>query len=378
MANSRRFLLSPPELLGNEADALLRALRSGWIAPLGPELDAFEAEMAVVSGAAGGAATSSGTAALHLALRLAGVKPETTVILPSLTFVATANPVLYCGAKPVFVDCSPDTWNIDPELLHDELSSAAASDRPVSAVVVVHLFGHPADMDPILEICKEFDVPLIEDAAEALGARYKERPVGALGRFGVFSFNGNKIITTSAGGMLVSQDVPALERARFLASQAREPGVEYTHEKLGYNYRLSNILAALGREQLKSLEARISKKRKIFVEYQSRLGTVEGLDFMPEAAWAFHTRWLTTVLLPTRTRPDVRDCVIRSLAAEGVETRPIWKPLHRQPLFQECRFGGGTVADDLFARGLCLPSGVCLESDDIDRVCELMIKALRA
>ena len=368
-----RIYLSPPHLTGGELAALERAVASNWIAPLGPEVDAFEAEFAEAVGVASAAALSSGTAALHLAVRLAGVKPADEVICPTLTFVATANAAVYEGARPVFVDVEETTWNLDPGLLREELLACRDRGRLPAAVISVDLLGQSADYDALRAACDEFGVPLIEDAAEALGATYRDRPVGSFGRMGVFSFNGNKIITTSGGGMLVSDDPALVDRARRLAAQARDPAVHYEHSELGFNYRMSNLLAAVGRVQLAALPQRVAQRRRIFDWYRERLDGAPGLDFMPEASYGRSTRWLTCLQVEPSSFGAPPAAILRALEAEDVEARPVWKPLHMQPVFAGCRCRGGAVAESIFARGLCLPSGSALTEAEVDRICSVVL-----
>lgn len=363
-----RVYLSPPHMSGEELALLAEAFASNWIAPLGPQVDAFEGEFAAAVGVPHAAALASGTAALHLALQLAGVGPGDEVICPTLTFIASANPAVYLGAAPVFLDCDPATWTLDPALLAGELAEAAARGRLPKAVVSVDLYGQSADHDAILEACQPYGVAVIEDAAEALGASYRGASVGGFGRCGVFSFNGNKILTTSGGGMLVAHDRALVEKARFLASQARDPAPHYQHSEVGYNYRLSNLLAAVGRGQLKVLGQRVEARRQNFERYREALGDLPGLAFMPEAPYGRCSRWLTCVTLDEAEFGASPEAVRLALAAEDIEARPLWKPLHLQPVFAGCRRRGGAVAEDLFRRGLCLPSGSSLAPADLERV----------
>ncbi len=367
-----RIYLSPPHLGPRELELVEEVFASNWIAPLGPQVDAFEREFAARVGVAHAAATSSGTAALHLALRLLGVGPGDEVLGSDLTFVASANAVRYQGAEPVFVDADPATWNLDPALLAEELAACAARGRLPKAVVGVDLYGQSADWDPIRRHCAEHGVPLIEDAAEALGATYRDRPVGGFGRLGVFSFNGNKIITTSGGGMLVGDDADLVAEARRLASQARDPAPHYEHSTLGYNYRLSNVLAAIGRGQLAVLDERVAARRRVFDTYRRALGDLPGLQLMPEAPYGRATRWLTCLLIDPAAFGADREAVRRALETENVEARPVWKPMHLQPLYRGCRVRGGAVAERLFERGLCLPSGSSLTDADLERICGLV------
>jgi pyridoxal phosphate-dependent aminotransferase EpsN len=375
---TKRIYLSPPHL-GDDEWALVRdALESNWVAPLGPHVDAFEREFAEAVEVPHAAALSSGTAALHLALKLLGVGPGDEVLCSTLTFTASANPIVYEGAAPVFLDADRTTWNLDPGLLREELRACAARGKLPRAVIVVDLYGQCADYDPIVGACAEYGVPLVEDAAEALGATYRGRPAGTFGKFGVFSFNGNKIITTSGGGMLVSEDAGLVERARFLASQARDPAPHYQHSAVGYNYRLSNVLAAIGRGQLRALPERVAVRRRVAGHYRSALGHLPGVEFMPLAAYGCPNHWLTCLTIdPGRfgaTREDVR----LALEATNVEARPVWKPLHLQPVFAGCRARGGAVAEAIFERGLCLPSGSSLSDADLDRVCAVVRSCCRA
>ncbi len=364
--------LSPPHLDGAERRFVEEAFESNWIAPLGPQVEAFEREFAEVVGAGSALALSSGTAGLHLALQLVGVGAGDEVLVSTLTFIASVNPIRYLGGTPVFIDSERVSWNLDPNLLRDALVERARRGRLPKAVVVVHLYGQSADLDPIVAACREFDVPLIEDAAEALGASYRGRSPGTVGCMGVFSFNGNKIITTSGGGMLVANDPDYTIRARKLATQAREPAAHYEHVEVGYNYRLSNLLAAVGRGQLRVLENRIEARRRNFDRYRERLGGLPGLTFMPEAAWGRHTRWLTTLTVdPERFGAD-REAIREALAAHRIEARPLWKPMHLQPVFQGLETVGGAVAESLFAQGLCLPSGSSLAPVQVDRVADVI------
>jgi len=366
----KRIYLSPPHLSGLEGQFLQEALESGWIAPLGPQVDAFEQEFAEAVGAKHALAVSSGTAALHLALILAGVGPGDEVVVSTLTFAASAFPVLYLGAKPVFVDSERTSWNMDPGLLAEFLEARAKKGRLPKAVVLVHLYGQSADIAPIQALCQEYGIPLVEDAAEALGSTYQGRSPGTFGLAGIFSFNGNKIITTSGGGMLVSEDGRLVAHARKLATQAREPVPWYEHREVGYNYRMSNLLAAIGRAQLRTLEERVQARRRIYERYVAGLSDLPGLSFQPEAPWGRHTRWLTVMLVDRETFGRGPEEIRQALEGLGIETRPVWKPLHLQPVFHGAETVGGGVAEDLFARGLCLPSGSSLTPEEQDRVIE--------
>lgn len=361
-----RIHLSPPDVSDLERKLLLDAFDSNWVAPVGPDLDAFEEQTAALVGVRHAVALSSGTAALHLALIGAGVRRGDTVLVPSFTFAATANAVVYLGARPVFVDSTPASWNVDPELIAEELRTRAGRGRLPRAVIAVDMYGQCADYEPLLAACDRYGVPLIEDAAEALGATYRGRPAGSFGLAGVLSFNGNKIITTGGGGMLVTDDSRIAAQARHLATQAREPVPHYEHRSVGYNYRLSNLLAAIGRGQLRRLDSMIAARRATFHHYRREL---PGLSFMPIAAYGEPNYWLTCALVD-----EGRDRIVAELARHDIEARPAWKPMHLQPVFQGCVTRGGHVAADLFRRGLCLPSGSALTGRDRDRV----IGAVRA
>ncbi len=364
----QRIYLSSPHMSGLEQQFVQEAFDTNWIAPLGPHVDAFEHEFAQRVGIKHAAALSSGTAALHLALILAGVGTGDEVLVSTLTFSASVNPIAYLGGRPVFIDSERTSWNMDPALLAETMERKARQGKLPKAVIPVHLYGQSADMTPILEICSRYEIPVIEDAAEALGATYKGRAPGTLGKAGIFSFNGNKIITTSGGGMLVSDDGDFIIQARKLATQSRDPAPHYQHSEIGYNYRLSNVLAGIGRGQLQVLEERVQARRRNFEFYQDTLGDLPGIAFMPEAPWGRHTRWLTVITVdPSQFGAD-RETIRLALEAENIEARPVWKPMHLQPVFHECEAVGGSVAEDLFEQGLCLPSGSNLSEGDLARV----------
>ncbi len=370
-----RIYLSPPHMSGCEQRLVEEVFASNWIAPVGPQVDAFEREFAAAVGAPHAVALSSGTAALHLALRLLGVGPGDEVLVSTLTFAASVYPILYLGAQPAFIDSERISWNMDPVLLAETLEARARAGRLPRAVVLVHLYGQSADIDPILAACARYGIPLVEDAAEALGATYRGRAPGTFGQAGIYSFNGNKIITTSNGGMLVSPDEGLIAHARKLATQAREPAPHYEHTEVGYNYRLSNVLAAIGRGQLRVLAERVEARRRNFDAYVQALGDLPGVSFMPEAPWGRATRWLTCILIdPTQFGMD-RETLRLALEHENIEARPVWKPMHLQPVFAGYPSVGGAVAEDLFARGLCLPSGSSLTEADLRRVVSAIRKA---
>ena len=372
-----RVYLSPPHIFGTEEALVADAFKSNWIAPLGPHVDAFESEVAQHTGVPHAVALSSGTAALHLALIVLGVGAGDEVIWSSLTFSASANPIVYVGGTPVFVDCDDD-WTIDPNLLEDALVEAERRGRLPKAVIAVDLYGQCADYDAIAALCERFGVPLVEDAAEALGSTYKGRRAGAFGRLAMFSFNGNKIITTSGGGMLLSSDEAAIARARFLATQARDPAPHYQHSSIGYNYRLSNVLAAVGRGQFQTLAQRVEARRRIFERYKAALGSIPGVEFMPEAEHGRGNRWLTCVTIDPGEFGATREDVRVALEAQDIESRPVWKPMHLQPIFQSARIYGGGVSRRLFEHGLCLPSGSSLAERDQDRVIAAVLAVRQA
>jgi pyridoxal phosphate-dependent aminotransferase EpsN len=357
---------------GLEQEFVQDAFATNWIAPLGPHVDAFEREFAAFVGSPHAAALISGTAALHLALILAGVGAGDEVLVSTLTFSASANPIAYLGGRPVFVDSDYGSWNMDPDLLAATLERKARIGRLPRAVVLVHLYGQSADIAPIQAACDFYGVTLVEDAAEALGSTYHGRAPGTFGKLGAFSFNGNKIITTSGGGMLVSEDGNLIALARKLATQARDPAPHYQHSEIGYNYRMSNVLAGIGRGQLRVLEDRVRVRRRNFDFYQRRLGELAGIGFMPEAPWGRHTRWLTCITVDSEAFGRSREEIRLALEAENIEARPVWKPLHLQPVFAGCEVVGGAVSADLFHRGLCLPSGSNLMLEDLDRICQIV------
>ncbi|RTQ50695.1 aminotransferase class I/II-fold pyridoxal phosphate-dependent enzyme [Hymenobacter gummosus] len=372
-----RLYLSPPHLGRHELNYLHKAIEDNWVAPVGPNLDGFEQDLAQYTGRGHCVALSSGTAAIHLGLLLLGVGPGDEVIVPSFTFVATANPVRYLGAEPVFVDSEADTWNLCPERLREALTERQRLGKSVKALIVVHLYGMPARLAEVLAIAAEFGVPVLEDAAEALGSRYRQQPLGSFGALSVLSFNGNKIITTSGGGALLTDEAAWAARTRFLATQARDAAPHYQHSEQGYNYRLSNLLAGIGRGQMELIEDRVKRRREIYALYQELLRPLEALHVGPaEADDVRANRWLTTILLrpehTSRTPEDLR----QHLERRNIEARPLWKPLHLQPLFAAAPAYGGQVCADLFSRGLCLPSGSAMTDADVRRVVQALRETL--
>ncbi len=363
-----RIHLSPPDVGPHERALLLDAFDSNWVAPVGPHVDAFEQEIADLLGVADAAAMSSGTDALHLALLVNDVSPGDDVFLPALTFVATANAVAYTGATPVFVDSEADTWNLDPDLLDVAIRTRIDEGHIPGAVVVVDLYGQCADYEAIGRVCDRHGVPLIEDAAEALGASWQGRPAGSFGRCGVLSFNGNKIITTGGGGMFVSDDKQLVARARFLSTQAREATVHYEHREMGFNHRMCNLNAAVGRGQLLSLAEKVERRRAIKAYYSAHLCDLPGLGVMPDDPRGVPSNWLTVLTLDPAAGAPTPEVVREALEAHDIEARPAWKPMHLQPLYADAPAFGGEVAAGIFRTGLCLPSGSSLADDDLARI----------
>lgn len=362
-----RILLSVPHMSGGEQVFVRQAFATNWLSTVGPNVTAFEEEFGQKMGTRA-VALASGTAAIHLGLRLLGVGAGDKVFCPTLTFAASCNPIRYLGAEPVFLDSDHATWNLDPNVLEEALRDCGRRNRLPRAVIVVHLYGQCADLDPIVGLCRNYNVPVLEDAAEALGASYRGRPAGTIAEVGAFSFNGNKIITTTGGGMLVSQNAEYVEKARFWAQQARDPGIAYEHSELGYNYRLSNVLAGIGRGQLRVLDHRVRQRRAIAYRYRDALADLPGITFMPQASYGVHTNWLSCFLVDGQKFGSSRDQLIRHLEGAGIESRPVWKPMHLQPLYAGCRCYGGAVADSLFRSGMCLPSSSSLTIEQQLRV----------
>ena len=371
---NNRIYLSPPDMGDNERKYLTDAFDSNWIAPLGPYVDGFEKEMAYYLNSTSACALASGSAALHLALRILDVKKGDKVVCPSLTFAASANAILYQHATPIFVDVIPNTWVIDVELRED-----AFKEYNPKAFIAVDLYGQSCNYDEIIGLCNKYHVALIEDAAEALGSTYQGKKLGNFGEMGILSFNGNKIMTTSGGGMLVSDNEDYVNKARFLATQAREPDLHYEHKELGYNYRLSNLLAAVGRGQLKQIEYFVNKRRQIFSNYANALSTIDGFNFMDEAEGCRSNRWLTTLTIDSNKLGITRDDIIEKLESENIESRPVWKPMHLQPLYNSCEYvrsDNRDVSAELFEKGLCLPSGSNLSENDQNRIIDIVLNCM--
>ena len=368
MAENKKIWLASPHMSdeGYEMQYVQEAFNTNWVAPLGPNVNEFEKELAAKVGSKHAAAMTSGTGAIHLALKAAGVGEGDIVFCPTLTFSATANPIIYQNATPVFIDSDYETWNMDPKAL--EAAFEKYGDK-VKAVLVVHLYGLSADMDKIMEICSKYNVTVIEDAAESLGAYYKGKHTGTFGEFGVFSFNGNKIITTSGGGMLVSDDEEKIKKVRFWSTQSRDAARHYQHSELGFNYRMSNVVAGIGRGQLKVLDQRVAKKKYIFEFYRRELGQLEGVEFMPINDWNEPNYWLSVMTLKGSVRPlDVME----ALEKENIESRPVWKPMHVQPFFAEYDYVGSDVSEKLFENGVCLPSDTKMIDADLERICGII------
>lgn len=377
-----RIYLSPPHMGIYEQEYIDQAFITNWIAPTGPNVEAFEREMADYVGVRDAVALSSGTAAIHLALKLLNVSRGDLVFCSSLTFSASANPIIYEGAVPVFIDSEPGSWNMSPQALETAFNGVSRLGKKPRAAVIVNLYGQSADYDELLEICNAYNVPVIEDAAESLGATYHDKRSGSLGKFGIFSFNGNKIITTSGGGMLVSNDTEALNKARYWATQARDQARHYQHSEIGYNYRLSNVLAGIGRGQLRVIEERLSARRKIFTRYREELADFEGIGFMPEAAYGRSNCWLTVMTINQAATGLNASELMDAMDSENIESRPVWKPLHLQPVFKHCDYyphsTGSSISEGLFWDGICLPSGSNLKDAEQERIIAILKKILAA
>ena len=372
-----RIYLSPPHMSGEEARLVTEAFATNFIAPAGPALGAFEREFADLTGFAHCVALSSGTAAMHLALKALDLQPGEEVWASTLTFIASIGPAVHERAIPVFIDSDEATWTMDPVLLKEGLARAAKQGRRPRAVIPTDIYGQSCDLDRIVDICRAYDVPVIADSAEAVGARYRDRHAGKGARAAIYSLNGNKIITASNGGMLATDDAALAETARHLATQAREAVPHYEHRTVGFNYRLSNICAAIGLGQLRALDLRVQRRRDIFSRYVSRLSDLEGISFMPEATYGQGTRWLTVMMIDPEKNRSTPEVVRLALEARNIEARPVWKPMHMQPVFSSARAIGGQVASRLYEQGLCLPSGTAMSDDAVDRISQIVRDALR-
>ena len=374
MHSPSKIWLSSPHMGPNELKYVQEAFATNWIAPLGPHVNGFEKDLQDFTGVQHAAALSSGTAAIHLALVILGVKPGDLVLCQSMTFSASANPIAYLGARPVFIDSEKETWNMCPQALEEAILACEAgkvSGKPQkpAAIIPVHLYGMPAKMKDIMALAKKYEIPVVEDAAEALGATLDGMACGSFGTMGVLSFNGNKIITTSGGGALLSDTEWMIKKARFLATQARDEAPHYQHSHIGYNYRLSNVLAGIGRGQMEVLPERVAQRRSNFEFYKAALAGIPGISFLSEPEGCFSNRWLTCILVdPAQSGGISREDIRLFLGEENIECRPLWKPMHLQPVFQDAPYFGGKVAEELFDKGLCLPSGSNLSEEDLERV----------
>ena len=364
MKENKKIWLSPPHMGGRERELVKEAFDANWIAPVGPHISNFEQELSKLSQNFNIAALSSGTAAIHLALILAGVQKNDNVICSSFTFSASVNPIKYLGANPIFIDSDKESWNMCPELLTKAIKDGIKNNKKPKAIILVHLYGMPAKLDEIIAVANSFEIPIIEDAAEALGSKYKNQQLGTFADFGIYSFNGNKIITTSGGGALVCKNKKLIEKAKFLATQARDVAVHYEHSEVGYNYRMSNVCAAIGVGQLEVLTKRVTRKREIFNFYKNELSMIKEITFLEELEPSFSNYWLTTILLDKNSTID-REQLRLHLEKDNIESRPLWKPMHLQPVFKDCKSYVNGISEDLFNRGLCLPSGTSMTTEDL-------------
>lgn len=368
-----RIYLSAPHLGTLEETFAREAFATNWVSTVGPNLEAFEKSFSELVGGLPCVALSSGTAAIHLGLKLLGIEKNDEVVCPTLTFAASANPIVYEGARPIFVDSERRSWNLDPERLAEAIEDRIKRGRKPKAVIVVHLYGQSADLEGLESVCAKYEIPILEDAAEALGTTYRDVQVGTRAPVSIFSFNGNKIITTSGGGMLVARDPAWVAKARFWSQQSREPSIAYEHKELGYNYRMSNVLAGIGRGQLAVLHERVAARRAVAERYEAAFRDLPGMSLMPQAPWGLHTNWLSVFLVDSEA---TRNATMEALAAQNIEARPVWKPMHLQPVFADCPRYGGEVAEDLFTRGICLPSSSSLSVEDQQRVIDVVSRVV--
>jgi dTDP-4-amino-4,6-dideoxygalactose transaminase len=376
--NNKRIFLSSPHMSGKEMKYINEAFDKNWVAPLGPNVDAFEKSLSNYCNLGHAAALSSGTAAIHLALVILGVLPEDEVIASTFTFSATINPIVYQGAIPILIDSSADNWNMDPELLEKAIIDRLSSGKKPKAIIPVHLYGMPANMKEIMRIAEHYDIPVIEDAAEALGSRFMDKPVGSFGKMSALSFNGNKIITTSGGGALISNNKEIVEKARFLSTQARDKAPHYQHSQTGYNYRMSNVLAGIGRGQMEVIDERVKKRRENYFFYRSGLQPYEGIKFLEEPSDSyFSNHWLTTILIDPEKTGTSRELIQKKLEENNIESRPLWKPMHMQPVFAKYPAYLNGISEQLFTSGLCLPSGSNLSDYDRDRILNFIIGLMK-
>jgi len=371
LSKNNKIWLSPPHISDNEKKYVDEAFEQNWIAPVGPHINKFEDELSKVSEGFDVAVLSSGTAAIHLALILLGVKNDDHVICSSFTFSASVNPIIYLGASPIFIDSEQDTWNMDPFLLEQAIVNQIHVNKKPKAIILVHLYGFPSKIEEIISISKKYDIPIIEDAAEALGSKYKNQSLGTFGDIGIFSFNGNKIITTSSGGAILSKNKEFIKQAKFLATQAREDQPHYEHKEIGYNYRMSNVCAAIGLGQLEVLKTRVVKRRYIHDFYKNKLSNIESIKFLNDIDGFYSNRWLTTIVVEENS--EINSEKIRlELQKNNIESRPLWKPMHLQPIFNTYQALTNGVSEDLFNRGLCLPSGSNMSDQDLNRVVDII------
>ncbi len=371
MSKDNKIWLSPPHISDNEKKFVDEAFEQNWIAPVGPHINKFEDELSKVSEGFDVAVLSSGTAAIHLALILLGVKNDDYVICSSFPFSASVNPIIYLGASPIFIDSEKDTWNMDPSLLEQAIVNQININKKPKAIILVHLYGYPSKIEEIISLSKKYDIPLIEDAAEALGSKYKNQPLGTFGDIGIFSFNGNKIITTSSGGAILSKNKEFIKKAKFLATQAREDQPHYEHKEIGYNYRMSNICAAIGLGQLEVLERRVVKRRYIHDFYKKKLSKIKSIKFLNDIEGFYSNRWLTTIVLEENSKIN-NEKIRLELQKNNIESRPLWKPMHLQPVFNTYQALTNGISEDLFNRGLCLPSGSNMSDQNLNRVVNII------
>ena len=371
MSKNNKIWLSPPHISDNEKKYVDEAFEQNWIAPVGPHINKFEDELSKVSEGFDVAVLSSGTAAIHLALVLLGVKNDDCVICSSFTFSASVNPIIYLGASPIFIDSEQDTWNMDPFLLEQAIVNQIHVNKKPKAIILVHLYGFPSKIEEIISISKKYDIPIIEDAAEALGSKYKNQSLGTFGDIGIFSFNGNKIITTSSGGAILSKNKEFIKQAKFLATQAREDQPHYEHKEIGYNYRMSNVCAAIGLGQLEVLKTRVVKRRYIHDFYKNKLSKIDSIKFLNDIDGFYSNRWLTTIVVEENSKINNKKIRLE-LQKNNIESRPLWKPMHLQPVFNTYEALTNGVSEDLFNRGLCLPSGSNMSDQDLNRVVDII------
>lgn len=376
--NLNKIWLSSPHMGGNELKYIQEAFEQNWIAPLGPNVDGFEKDLEKYLNNGNVVALSSGTAAIHLALIMLGIKPDDYVLVSSFTFSATVNPIVYQRANPILIDSEPDTWNMDPQLLEEAILDCQSKNIFPKAIILVHLYGMPAKLDEISDISKKYNIPIIEDAAEALGSEYKGQKLGTFGDFGILSFNGNKIITTSGGGALICKTEEQADFARFLATQARDNAPHYQHSHIGYNYRMSNIIAGIGRGQMEVIGLRVQQRREMNNFYHTILNKIEGVEFLAEPSSIFFSNyWLTTIIINPKIARKDREFLRLAFEKATIESRPLWKPMHLQPIYEKCLYYGNGISDKLFAKGICLPSGTNLTSSEKDRIIDVLINVFK-